>query len=119
MGQQAARPADATYGKPVLDRAHLARMTCGEPALEREVLALFDAQSALLVARMQASDMHAAAGLAHTLKGSASGIGAVQVAEAAEAVEHARDGAARVRAVVRLTAAVAAARDEIAHALRG
>lgn len=118
MGQQAARSADAGQSKPVLDRAHLARMTCGEPALEREVLSLFDTQAALLVARMQASEMHAVAALAHTLKGSASGIGALQVAAAAEAVERAADAPARVHAVVRLTAAVTAARGEIAETLR-
>lgn len=118
MGQQAVGPADVRQAKPVLDRAHLARMTCGEPALEREVLSLFDTQAALLVARMQASEMHAVPALAHTLKGSASGIGALQVAEAAEAVERAVDAPSRVRAVVRLTAAVTAARHEIAGALR-
>ena len=71
----------------VLDRDHLARMTFGDRSLEREVLQLFDRQSELLLERMRASEPAAIATLAHTLKGSAVGIGATQVAGAAAEVE--------------------------------
>jgi len=71
----------------VLDRAHLARMTFGDRSLEREVLQLFDRQAELLMERMRASQPAAIATLAHTLKGSAAGIGARRVAHAAEAAE--------------------------------
>lgn len=71
-----------------IDLAHLARMTLGDPVLEREVLALFTAQAASLVA-MLASLPDDAARLAHMLKGSARAIGAFGVAEAAEAFEDA------------------------------
>jgi HPt (histidine-containing phosphotransfer) domain-containing protein len=71
----------------VLDRNHLARMTFGDRSLEREVLQLFDRQSELLLERMRTSEPAAIATLAHTLKGSAVGIGAKRVASAAAEVE--------------------------------
>jgi HPt (histidine-containing phosphotransfer) domain-containing protein len=71
----------------VLDRAHLARMTFNDRNLEREVLQLFDRQAELLMQRIRGSEPAAIATLAHTLKGSAAGIGAGQVARAAEATE--------------------------------
>jgi HPt (histidine-containing phosphotransfer) domain-containing protein len=71
----------------VIDRRHLARMTLGEAALEREVLALFDQQAAMLLARMTAAPANAVAALAHTLNGSARGIGAWRVSQAAAMLE--------------------------------
>lgn len=71
----------------VLDRAHLARMTFNDRNLEREVLQLFVRQAELLMQRIRGSEPAAIATFAHTLKGSAAGIGAVQVARAAEATE--------------------------------
>lgn len=70
-----------------LDLPHLFRMTLGDQRLQCEVLTLFERQAGMLMGRMRADDPAAAAALAHTLKGSARGIGAWQVAEAAEAVE--------------------------------
>ena len=78
---------DAAPVSAVLDRAHLARMTFGDRSLEREVLQLFDRQSELLIDRMRASGPAGVATLAHTLKGSAAGVGAGRVARAAEAAE--------------------------------
>src|SRR5262245_6856072 len=74
---------------PVLDLAHLSRMTLGESSLEHEVLDLFDRQADMLLARMAGEQPRMVAALAHTLAGSASGIGAWKVAEAAAAVERA------------------------------
>ena len=79
-------PIDASEGA-ILDRAHLARMTFGERDLEREVLQLFDRQSELLIERIRRGTPEVVAALAHTLKGSAVGVGAVRVARAAAAVE--------------------------------
>lgn len=73
--------------EPVIDLAHLRRMTSGDAALEREVLSLFYAHSALLIERMHGSDPAAMPALAHTLKGSALGIGANEVARAADALQ--------------------------------
>jgi HPt (histidine-containing phosphotransfer) domain-containing protein len=72
-----------------VDRTHLFRMTLGDHDLECEVLRLFDQQAGLLLARMAEADTAGVAALAHTLKGSARGVGAFGVARAAEAVEDA------------------------------
>jgi hypothetical protein len=70
-----------------IDLTQLSRMTLGETSLEREVLALFDLQAGILLSRMEGETSKAIAGLAHTLTGSARGVGAWKVAEASEAVE--------------------------------
>jgi HPt (histidine-containing phosphotransfer) domain-containing protein len=98
-----------------IDRAHLAHVTLGDDNLEREVLTLFDRQAVLLMARIRSGSPTAAAGLAHTLKGSASGIGAWAVARAADAVELAatRNGEECDVAVSQLAAAMDEARAAI------
>src|SRR5262245_22709300 len=104
----------------VLDRDHLARMTFGDRSLEQEVLQLFDRQSELLLARMRSSEPAAIATLAHTLKGSAVGIGATRVARAAaeaELVARANPGESR-RAIDELAQAVEEARAEISALVR-
>ena len=95
-----------------IDRGHLARMTFGDRSLERELLELFDRQAAMLIVRMRAGGAAAIATLAHTLKGSASGIGAGGVARAAEAAELAagRSPAECSLAIDRLAQAVDEAR---------
>lgn len=104
----------------VLDRDHLARMTFGDRSLEREVLQLFDRQSELLLERMRASELAAIATLAHTLKGSAVGIGATRVASAAaevEATAQAKPGESS-RAIDALAQAVEEARAAISALIR-
>jgi HPt (histidine-containing phosphotransfer) domain-containing protein len=105
-------PTDAPVPAPVeaaIDFEHLARMTLGEPDLEAEVLTLFEQQADILLERMQDAPPKAVAAFAHTLKGSARGIGAWGVAAAADAVEmnavRSYTGGGR-RAVARLVAAV-------------
>jgi hypothetical protein len=93
-----------------LDLVHLARMTFGDRSLEREVLQLFDRQATLLIARMRSAPAGSVAALAHTLNGSARGIGAWRVARAAEAVEAA--GAAPSADVTAALDRLAAATDE-------
>src|SRR6185437_4129287 len=88
MAQAAIRDRDEAAA--AIDRAHLTRMTFGEAALERELLELFDRQAELLIARIAQSDPATVAALAHTLKGSAVGVGASEVAAAAAAVARAR-----------------------------
>lgn len=80
-------------GRPI-DLVHLARMTLGERSLEREVLQLFERQAMLLLTRMEEADPESLRVLAHTLKGSARGIGAFRAGNAAEAVERAAASAA-------------------------
>lgn len=103
-----------------IDRGHLARMTFGDRSLEHEVLQLFDRQAAMLIARMRNGDGAAVGALAHTLKGSAAGIGAGQVARAAEAAEQAAAlSSTDLSATIdRLALAVDEARALIAELLR-
>ena len=99
-----------------IDLDHLSRMTLGDRSLEREVLALFDRQADMLLARMREGSSAVVAASAHTLKGSARGIGAWCVARAAEAVE--KGGAAeRVTLIGSLAVAVEQAKVSIAAML--
>jgi HPt (histidine-containing phosphotransfer) domain-containing protein len=103
--------------EPAIDLDHLARMTLGDKHLEAEVLALFDRQASLLLARMRQAPPAAVAAFAHTLKGSARGIGTWRVAEAAARVEQVAGaaGAAEIAAAVDgLAAAISEARAAIA-----
>lgn len=96
-----------------IDLDHLARMTLGDAELEREVLAMFADQSIRLVSAIAAVPAEAGA-LAHKLKGSARGIGAFAVADAAAELETAiRTGTDAPRALAVLKAAVADVRAAI------
>jgi len=103
-----------------IDRGHLAHMTFGDGSLQREVLQLFDRQAVLLLARMREGDDAALATLAHTLNGSARGIGAWGVARAADASGRAAGGTPVERdiAMEELAAAVEEARAAIAELLK-
>jgi HPt (histidine-containing phosphotransfer) domain-containing protein len=116
----AVAPPLAPMEQPI-DVAHLARMTLGEPSLEREVLQLFDRQAAMLLTRMRQATPAVVAACAHTLKGSSRGIGAWRVGRAAEAVELAAAAANATevtRAINQLSASVDEARLVIADLLR-
>jgi len=114
-GQPASR---ASLERPI-DLVHLARMTLGDRGLEREVLALFDRQATVLVSRMRSAPPGSVTSVAHTLKGSARGVGAWRVAAAAEAVELAASGEGDLSAAITRLAAVAEeARAVIAELLR-
>jgi HPt (histidine-containing phosphotransfer) domain-containing protein len=76
----------------IIDLAHLAKYTGGEPKLDAEILALFKGQTGELVQKLVA---HLAEGdakgwreVTHTLKGAARGVGAFAFADAAAAAEH-------------------------------
>jgi len=109
-------PSLAADDRPI-DLVHLARMTLGERSLEREVLQLFERQSTLLLARMRTAAPAGVVTLAHTLKGSARGIGAWRVARAAEALE-AAPAAELGASLEALAAATDEARGVIAELLR-
>jgi HPt (histidine-containing phosphotransfer) domain-containing protein len=112
----AIRPDIPRIGEEPIDFTHLFRMTLGDHSLEREVLALFDRQVDMLIARMGEVDPSCVAALAHTIKGSARGVGAWPVARAAEAVE-AASPAGLEPAVAVLAAAAGEARAAIAELL--
>jgi HPt (histidine-containing phosphotransfer) domain-containing protein len=84
----AASPADAA----VIDEDHLGRMTLGDRQLEREVLEIFVRQTVIMLERIAGAEPALAAATAHTLMGSARGIGAWRVARAAERLEQAAGG---------------------------
>jgi HPt (histidine-containing phosphotransfer) domain-containing protein len=71
----------------VIDDDHLRRMTLGDQRLEREVLEIFVRQIAIMLTRLGEADPALTVATAHTLKGSARGIGAWRVERAAERLE--------------------------------
>ncbi|HXH46876.1 MAG TPA: Hpt domain-containing protein [Bradyrhizobium sp.] len=102
----------------LLDRDHLARMTLGDDELEQEVLAMFAEQAVRLLAVMDAMPAETGA-LAHKLKGSARGIGAFVVADAAAGLETAiRTGRGRSDAFAALKEAVTDVRAAIEAILK-
>jgi HPt (histidine-containing phosphotransfer) domain-containing protein len=110
-------PSIATGDRPI-DLVHLARTTMGDRSLEREVLQLFDRQATLLVGRMRTAAPDSIGMLAHTMKGSARGIGAWRVARAAEALEAACGSSEAGEALEGLSAAADEARAVIADLLK-
>jgi HPt (histidine-containing phosphotransfer) domain-containing protein len=112
-------PPLAPVERPI-DCEHLFRMTLGDHSLEREVLQLFDRQAGMLMERIAGTDHGIIAAAAHTMKGSARGIGAWQLARAAGAVELAARSASAdlTKAVRELTVCVGEARMAIADLLR-
>ncbi len=107
---------ESAVSDSALDLEHLTRMTLGDRSLEREVLVLFSRQADMLMQRMDAGDPASAVACAHTLKGSALGVGAHRVARSAAAVETA-DAPALALAIVSLSAAVAEATAAVAEIL--
>ncbi len=105
-------------GLKVLDRAHLARYSGGDAALEAELFGLLDGQIEACLARMsqaEPGDAQAWRDAAHTLKGAARGVGAMQLGEACAAAETRPHDADALQAV---NTAASAARDAM-KAARG
>lgn len=101
-----------------IDLTHLRRATLGRRELEREVLTLFDRQSADIVTKLEDGSGDPRF-LVHTLKGSAMGIGAFGVVSAAQQYEAAmKDGDVLDDALFALQHAVTEARDAIGGLLR-
>lgn len=106
-----------------IDRVHLDAQTFGDRALADELLGLFAGQCRSLSARIcdAAASPAERADAAHTLKGSALGVGAGAVAETASRIEDGlrRGGPLEPAGLAALAAAVAAALAEIEGARRG
>ncbi len=73
----------------IIDEEHLTRMTLGDRRLEREVLQIFLRQTAIMLDRIVGPEPDVATAAAHTLTGSARGIGAWRLAKAAERLQQA------------------------------
>ena len=84
--------ADSDRQRAVIDDDHLGRMTLGDRGLEREVLEIFVRQTVIMLERIAGAEPALAAAAAHTLTGSARGIGAWRVARAAEHLERVANG---------------------------
>jgi HPt (histidine-containing phosphotransfer) domain-containing protein len=101
-----------------IDVDHLRRMTLGDESLEREVLAMFSAQSVRLIGALAVLPAEAGE-LVHTLKGSARAVGAFAVADAAAGLEAAlANSGDPAEALAELKDAVAQARAAIDALLR-
>lgn len=109
MNAVSARAAHDDGAERPLDLVHLAKYTLGDRGLESELLGLFRAQASIYVARLE----EVATGgewkdAAHSLKGSARGLGAWalgDLAETAEALAY-DDAGARATAIHRIRAAI-------------
>ncbi len=101
-----------------IDPAELEAQTGGDADLAREVLELFAGQCRSILPRLAdpALPRDRRADLAHTLKGSAAGVGAVHVRALADAAEAHLRGSNGPVPVDALAAAVAQALAEIAEA---
>jgi len=98
MGAGKRRKAAPRDGIPasVLDRAHLSRYTMENPELEREIIGLFLRQLPNTLAMLREAQNLADWKLAaHTLKGSAAAIGAMEINRLAVALESCGMGADR------------------------
>jgi HPt (histidine-containing phosphotransfer) domain-containing protein len=110
--------------EPVIDLVHLSRQTMSDQALELELLAMFERQSARTILQLRgvsAGDAKLRSELAHTLRGSALAIGAARVARSAQVYEAScaspTQGAATQAALAGLADAVAEATATIAQLL--
>jgi HPt (histidine-containing phosphotransfer) domain-containing protein len=108
---------DDKLASDAIDRAYLARFTLGNEALEREVLELFAAQAPVYLQRLrEARTRKAWQDAAHTIKGSASAIGAwrlARFAEMAEKIDVEAEAAVEEGHRDNAVAAVATAADEV------
>ncbi|WP_173931563.1 Hpt domain-containing protein [Chelativorans sp. Marseille-P2723] len=100
-------------GAPVIDLAHLASQTSGDPRLERDVLTLFTKEMTEARAALanKNTDVREKRDLAHRLVGSASAVGAFSLAATAAELEASPDSPVASASVVselcRLVEAVA------------
>lgn len=102
-------------GPRVLDRVHLAQYSGGDAALEAELFALLDAQIEACTGRMARAvpgEDQVWRDAAHTLKGAARGVGAMQLGEACAAAESRPHDAAALEAVMSAAGAARAAMED-------
>jgi HPt (histidine-containing phosphotransfer) domain-containing protein len=88
-------------GRP-FDLVHLSRQTMGDRALEQEVLSMFVHQTRQIRQSIGQAGTTECRQLAHTLKGSARGVGAFAIAECAEIIEAHPDDQAAKRKLAKL-----------------
>ncbi len=97
--------AGSAGARPV-DLAHLSRQTMGDRELEREILKLFVQQALGVCARIATATPQERLPLAHSLKGSARGVGAFAIADCAVELEESPNDKLVVDRLERLIAEV-------------
>jgi HPt (histidine-containing phosphotransfer) domain-containing protein len=75
-----------SHGRPI-DLVHLAKQSGGDRHLETEILSLFRQQIAIAVEQLRRTSGRERKIIAHTIKGSARAVGAVQLARLAGRLE--------------------------------
>jgi len=85
-----------------IDFAHLERQTMGDRALEQEVLRLFLDQARSTMEQLAAADRKERLRLAHSLKGSARGVGAFPIATCMADLEKTPEDSSVLRRLRRL-----------------
>ncbi|WP_373503264.1 Hpt domain-containing protein [Aestuariivirga sp.] len=111
MGQAEKVPAGAACDPDIFDRDHLNHYTMSIPGLDAEVVGLFLAQLPETISMIECARSAADWKLAtHTLKGSASSVGARRINQIAASLEELRvDGEEKVKALrIQLLKAAAA-----------
>jgi len=112
-------PAEVETKTGAIDLPFLDRVTFRDRALAREVLVLFDEQAeSLLTSIADVDDQRTRREAAHRLKGAARGVGAFDVARAAEEIEAAEDATEFRAALAHLTIRVTEARIALTGLLR-
>ncbi len=109
--QSAGEPSTGTAspgGSRPIDLVHLSRYTLGNRSLENELLGLFRSQADVYLARLDdAADDKEWKNAAHSLKGSARGLGAWALADLAEEAEQLAAGDDRSDVKARMRSAIA------------
>lgn len=94
-------------GRP-LDLVHLSKYTLGDRGLEAELLGLFRAQAGIYVMRLEtAATDKEWRDAAHSLKGSARGLGAWMLGDVAEEAEQLDDASSRPSMIARIRETIA------------
>jgi HPt (histidine-containing phosphotransfer) domain-containing protein len=92
---------DTRRSRPI-DLSHLSKQTMGDRELEREVLGMFVEQAQAVRRQIGDAAVKERLFLAHSLKGSARGVGAFAIAECACAIENSPTDRLVVKRLVRL-----------------
>ncbi len=106
--------APINLGPAKLTPVHLARQTCGDRALEADVLGMLSRQLDTLLRRIDGARDEERQQIAHALKGTARNVGAFRLADSAERYESApRDATALAQLRLEAEAAASFARSLI------
>ncbi len=101
FGKPGGETCEPSQARPI-DLVHLSRQTLGDRALEQEVLHMFAQQLATARERLAAADEGERRMIAHTLKGTARGIGAFRLGDCAAAIEDKPTDKAQISRLSRL-----------------